>query len=287
MTRVADFADRLAGHDVLFHTAAHFRDSYKGGDHWDELYRVNVEGTRALLQAAHNRGLRRMVHTSSIAVLDGPPGMPVDETMSRDEANADDYYRSKIVSERVVTDFLADKPDMWAAIVLPGWMHGPGDVGPTSAGVTVLDFVRGKLPGVPPGSFSVVDARDVARVQIAAATKGRRGERYLAAGRHMEMGQLFPLLEAVSGTPAPKRPLPIGLLYVLATVEEFKARVFKKPALISLATVKLIARERGRTQFDHSKTERELGVTFRPVQDTLADEVGWYRANGYLPTVTA
>lgn len=282
MTDVAAFADRLSGHDVLFHTAAHFRDSYKGGNHWDELYRVNVEGTRALIAALYDRELRRMIHVSSIAVLDGPPGVPVDETMSRDEANADDYYRSKILSERVVTEFLSDHPDMWAAMVLPGWMHGPGDAGPTSAGATVLDFVQGKLPGIPPGSFSVVDARDVARAAIAAAEKGRRGERYLAAGRHMDMAALLPILEQVSGVPAPTRRLPIGLLYVLGALGELQARLLGKPALLSLATVKILVREAGRTQFNHAKTERELGITFRPVAETLADEIGWFRANGYL-----
>lgn len=66
-------------------------------------------------------------------------------------------------------------------------MWGPGDVGPTSAAQLALDVVRGKLPGLVPGSFSVVDARDVALAQISAAEKGRRGKRYLAAGRHMTM----------------------------------------------------------------------------------------------------
>jgi dihydroflavonol-4-reductase len=89
----------------------------------------------------------------------------------------------------------------------------PGDVGPTSSGQIVMDFINRKLPETPPGSFSVVDARDVAACEIAAAERGGRGQRYLAAGRHMTMAELFALLEKVSGVPAPTRRIPLALLY--------------------------------------------------------------------------
>lgn len=228
MTDVAGFAAHLRGADVLFHTAAHFRDSYKGGNHKELLQRTNVEGTRDLLGAAHGAGVRRMVHTSSIAVLDGPRGALIDETMTRKLPERDDYYRSKVLSDEEVFAFLRSHPDFLATLVLPGWMHGPGDVGPTSAGQTVMDFMRGRLPGVLPGTFSFVDARDVALAEIAAAEKGRRGERYLAAGRHMSIAELFDRLEAVSGVKAPTRKVPAALLYAIAAVSEVGARITGK-----------------------------------------------------------
>jgi dihydroflavonol-4-reductase len=277
------FAPALAAHDVLFHTAAYFRDGYKGGSHRQALLDTNVEGTRALLEAAREAGIRRVVHTSSIAVLDGPPDVEVDETMSRREADADDYYLSKILSEREVARFLDAQPEMWAAFVLPGWMHGPGDAGPTSAGQTVLDFARRRVPGVPPGSFSVVDARDVAAAMVAVAERGRRGERYLAAGRHMTMAELFPLLERATGAPAPTRRLPLPLLWALALAGEAGARLLGRPALLSLPTVRLLRREAGRTRFSARRFEGELGLRFRPLAETLADEVAWYRGHGWLP----
>lgn len=160
MLNVEAFAHALQGCDALFHTAAYFRDSYKGGKHWQKLYDTNVTGTERLLQAAYDAGIRRAVHTSSIAVLKGNRDQVIDETMSRSELEADDYYLSKILSEQKVQQFLAQHPDMFIAMVLPGWMFGPGDIGPTSSGQFLLDFVGQKLPGVLPGSFSVVDARD-------------------------------------------------------------------------------------------------------------------------------
>lgn len=66
--------------------------------------------------------------------------------MLRDERDADDYYRSKILSDRVVLSFLDAHPDFWAAMILPGWMHGPGDIGATSAGQTVIDVALQDCP---------------------------------------------------------------------------------------------------------------------------------------------
>lgn len=278
MENVAAFAPQLAGVDLLFHTAAYFRDSYKGGSHWPQLERVNVQGTRDLIAAAHAAGVRRMVHTSSIALLDGPPGALIDETMLRRLDDADDYYRSKILTDAVVLDALARYPDFHAVMVMPGWMWGPGDAGPTSAGQTALDFLHRRLPGVPPSTMSFVDARDVALAMISAASAGRRGEHYLAAGRCMTLGELFQVLEAESGVKAPTRPLPLPLMYAVAAVQEVVARTTGKPALLSWAAVKSLEREAGRTRFDHSKSERELGLTFRPVADTVRDTIDWLRA---------
>jgi nucleoside-diphosphate-sugar epimerase len=282
MTNVPAFAAALAGCEVLFHTAAYFRDSYGGGNHAVVLKAVNIDGTRALLDAAHAAGVRRVVHTSSIALLDGPPGVALDETCLRDRASADDYYRSKIDADAVVLGFLAAHPEMRISLVMPGWMHGPGDIGPTSAGQTTLDYLNGKIPGATPGTVSFVDARDVADAAIAVAEKGRSGERYLAAGRHMTVRELLAAYEQATGVPAPKGRIPAAALLVVAAVNEAKARLTGRPALLSLATVKLMLREADHTHFNHAKSERELGLSFRPVKQTLADEVAWYRANGWL-----
>ncbi|WP_454876577.1 SDR family oxidoreductase [Pseudomonas farris] len=282
MADVDAFAATLQGCDTVFHTAAFFRDNYKGGSHWKELEKINVEGTRRLLAQAYNAGIRRFIHTSSIAVLDGAPGTSIDETCLRADADADDYYRSKILADRVVLSFLERHPKMHACMVLPGWMWGPADMGPTSSGQLVNDVVRGKLPGLIPGSFSVVDARDVVLAQIAAARHGRRGERYLAAGRHMTMRELVPVLGRIAGVKTPVRQLPLPLLYTLAAVQEIYARITGKPILLSMATLRLLVREKDRTCFNHSKSEQELGLSFRPLELTLTDTVAWYRDHDWF-----
>ncbi len=283
MLDVPGFAASLVGVDAVFHTAAYFRDSYKGGSHWDALFAANVEGTRHLLEHAWTAGVRRFVHAGSVAVLFGPRGAVIDETMLRDERDADDYYRSKILSDCVVLAFLEAHPDFRAVIVLPGWMHGPGDIGPTAGGQTVIDVATRRLPGIPPGSFSLVDARDVARAMILADAKGRRGERYLAAGRHMTMAELVPLIARATGVAPPRRHIPVWLLHVLAVGYEAYARATGRPVLLSWAMARTVAHEDERSRYDPAKSARELGLHFRPVEETLRDAVAWFRAEGLVP----
>lgn len=279
---VAGFADALEGVELLFHTAAYFRDAYKGGSHGTALHDVNVSGSQALLAAAYTHGVRRAVYTSSIAVLDGPRGALIDEGMDRQVGDADDYYASKIAAERAVDAFRRAHPDFSVSYVLPAWMFGPGDLGPTSAGQAILDFAAGRIPGVLPGSFSVVDARDVAAAHLAAALRGRSGERYLAAGHHMTMGDLLPLMSRATGKPAPSRSLPYALLYLVGAMNELRYRVTKTPVLLGLATVRVLRREEERSRYSAAKTLAELGVHFRPVMETLMDTVADYRERGLL-----
>lgn len=280
MAKVDAFSASLQGCDTVFHTAAFFRDNYKGGSHGNELEQINVSGTRRLLEQAYGAGIRRFIHTSSIAVLNGAPGTSIEENCLRADADADDYYRSKILADRVVLSFLESHPQMHACMVLPGWMWGPGDIGPTSSGQLVNDVVQGKMPGLIPGSFSIVDARDVALAHIAAARHGRRGERYLAAGRHMTMRELMPVLGRMAGVKTPARQIPLPFLYTLAAVQEIYARLTGRPILLSMATLRLLVREQDRTRFDHRKSEQELGLSFRARELTIADTVAWYRDHG-------
>lgn len=285
MENVPGFASELIGCDSLFHTAAYFRESYGGGKHWESLKRINVDATVELLEAAHAAGVRRFVHTSSIAVVKGPRGALIDETMKRDERDADDYYRSKILSDRAVQDVLDRHPDMFGAFVMPGWMHGPGDLGPTAAGRFTLDFLKRALPGIPPGTFAFVDARDVAFALAAAAERGRRGEHYLAAGHHIAMRDLVKIYEKVTGTPAPGRDLPVALLWLVALFQEAAARLTGRPVLLSLATVRSMRNEAERTRFDPRKSRTELGLGFRPIEETVRDEIDWFIQHGHHPAL--
>lgn len=269
----------MQGCDVVFHTAAFFRESYSGGRHAKALESTNVEGTNALLHAAYRCGVRRFVHISSIAVLRGERGEYVDESQLRAVEDADDYYRSKILADQVVLRFLETHPTFHANFILPGWMWGPGDAGPTMAGQLALDVMHRKLPGIVSGTVSLVDARDVARAALQSAVRGRRGERYLAAGRHITTDSLVPMIGKIAGVATPTRRIPLALLFPLAWVNEVTARLSGKPALLSLATVRALKAENERSRFSPDKSHRELGLTFRPIEETVRDTVAWYRQN--------
>ena len=98
----------------------------------------------------------------------------------------------------------------------------------------------------------------------------------------MKMGELFQELERLSGVRAPRWGVSTQLLYAIGAANEVWARISGRPALISLATVRLMVRERDRTRFDHRKSEQALGIRFRPVEETLRDTIAWYRENGWL-----
>jgi nucleoside-diphosphate-sugar epimerase len=144
--------------------------------------------------------------------------------------------------------FLAGHRDMIVNLVLPGWMVGPGDSGPTSSGQMVIDFVNRRLPGIVPATFSVVDARDVAACHISAGEKGRRGRTLPCRRRNMTMAEMFSLLEKISGVPAPRRRRPDGTIVRAGHLLRGVGAKWK-PVLLSLASVRLIAREAERTQF--------------------------------------
>jgi dihydroflavonol-4-reductase len=287
MRAVAGFAHALSGVDIVFHTAAYYRDYLKGGRHWEALYSTNVAGTRSLLETAYCAGIRRFVHASSIAVLEGRRSTPINETMLRDERRAEPYYRSKILADREVLAFLDQHADMWAAMVLPGWMHGPGDAAPTPAGQSVLDFLKGNIPGILPGAFSIVDVRDVANAMFLAALKGRCGERYLAAGRAVTSAEYLALLAAIAETKIPQWRIPRAALYAIAAASEGWARLTHKPVSLSLAAMRLLDQRLDQLQFDHTKSQTELGLEFRPIESALRDEIAWFRAHGYLPKLSA
>ncbi len=283
MEAVAGFADHLVGVDVLFHTAAYFRDSYKGGSHWDKLHRINVVGTEELLEAAWDKGVRKAVHISSSATVLPPQGRAGNEDDRRDTRDAkDDYFRSKVMSDLAVEAFMERRPEFFINFVLPGFMQGPRDLGPTSAGQMLLDFVHKRLPGVLDVEMSFVDVRDVASGVVLAAQKGQRGRRYLVAGRTLHMGAAFTLMEEVTGVSAPKMKMPRLLLYAYAGLSEVWARLSGRPVLLSWSGVNNIIDEGTRSNFDSSRAQKELGVVFRPLEDSFRDSVAWYQGQGFV-----
>jgi nucleoside-diphosphate-sugar epimerase len=278
MADVSAFAGRLAGCDWVFHTAAFFREYYSPGDHWKTLERLNVTATIELLEAAERAGVSKAVHTSSSGVIGPNPSGPGDETcVPGDVAESNLYFKSKVVAEQAIASFL-ERSQLDVSLALPGWMFGPRDAAPTHSGRMVIDFCRQKLPGIVPGGANVADARDVADGMIRAAEHGRSGERYILAGDYASFDDVFSALEQVTGVPAPRRHLPKWLLYAVAVASETGSRVTGREPLISRQAVRTMREER----VTADKSRQELGASFRPLVETLTDEVDWFRANGYL-----
>lgn len=100
----------------------------------------------------------------------------------------------------------------------------------------------------------------------------------------MTMTDLLPLIAQATTAKAPTRRIPLILLYLIGAGNELYARITGKPVLLSWAMAKTVAAENDRSRYDCAKSTRELGLEFRPVIETLRDEVAWFRTHGFLPS---
>ena len=278
MQDVAAFAPAMAGCDVLFHCAAYFREYYGDGDHWPKLQKINIDGVREILQAAEAQGVHKAIHVSSSGVIGMKGDEPGDESTppsSLVEHNL--YFQSKVLAEEVVQEFIA-RHKMPVTMILPGWMMGPGDAAPTDSGQLILDLVHGDLPGVLDGGTSAVDARDVAQAMIVAVENGRSGERYIVGGRLATMENIAQTVADLTGAKVPRK-IPYPIVWAMAWASEAKARLTNSETVLTVNGVRTL---HASLTVNSTKAERELGATFRPLRETLTDEIRWFAANGYL-----
>ncbi|MDT0302377.1 NAD-dependent epimerase/dehydratase family protein [Streptomonospora wellingtoniae] len=285
VTDPAAYTPLLAGCDTVFHTAAYFREYYETGADLRVLERVNVASLHPLLRAAEDAGVSAFVHTSSVNVLATTgPDSPADEETPpprryRGLDRSLDYPSSKVRAEEAVREY-ARTCSMRVPIVLPGWMWGPGDAGPTSAGRLLQAVAAGRMRAVPALGNYVVDARDVAAACVRAAGPGGGG-RYVVAGTRHRLRDLTAAVAAETGTAAPREvPVPAALGVVALMEGLARLRGTEPPAT---RTGLAVLREGDGRNITSARAQRELGTAFRPMERTIADEVAWYRAHGILP----
>jgi dihydroflavonol-4-reductase len=280
MENVEGFAGELNGCDVLFHTAAYFREYYeKTTDHWKTLENINIKGTVKILEAAEKFGFTMAIYVSSSGTIgmkpDGSAGDENTPPSSYTENNL--YFKSKVIADKAVAEF-TEKSTMPVIQILPGWMFGIGDAAPTSSGQIVLDILNGKLPGTFDGGTSTVDAKDVAEAMIVAVEKGRNGEKYIVGGKFYTIREIADTLTEVAGIPKVKLNIPNFVILTLATFSDLFGKISGGKSSIPKKGIQIM---QAKLQVDSSKAKRELGTAFRPISETLANEVKWYRENGF------
>jgi dihydroflavonol-4-reductase len=278
MEDVEAFRHELAGSDVVFHTAAYFREYFGLGDHWPKLERINVKATIQLLEAGEKAGVKKAIYVSSSTVIgESPSGVSDESTPPDDFAEINLYAKSKVAGEKAVFDFIRQHT-MPVVLILPSAMVGPQDAAPTAFGELIMNILQRQLPALPAGGMNVVDVRDVAQAMINAVEQGKSGERYLISNRYIELKQVGEVLTQISGVPSPRIAPYLPLLIYAWTQERIASITGGEPQ----ATVSAVRTLRKRYTVSGKKAERTLGVKYRSFEESVRDEVQWYVDHGYL-----
>lgn len=265
----------VRGCDLVYHVAA--LSSYWRAQR-DQVYRVNVDGARAVMDACLRAGVPRVVHTSSVAAIGvRGDGLPADENTPFDAFSARwAYADSKHRAEQEV--YRAIDRGLDAVIVNPGAVIGPGDHYLISSSM-VLEFAKRPIPAVPPGGMCLADIDAVVQGHIAAAERGRTGERYILGGENLTSQQIAATLCAITGQPTPRWIIPGWLLGPAALAVDAFNRITPRPPVVSGEQLRLAARN---IFYDTGKAVRELGYPLMPFRDAAERAYRWYIAHGYL-----
>jgi dihydroflavonol-4-reductase len=266
----------MDGVDGLYHAAADYRLWVRDPA---PMMAANVEGTRTLMAAAVERGVGRVVYTSSVATLAIPTNGVADETMP---ANPDQaigtYKQSKTIAERVVEDF-ARRQNLNVVIVNPSTPIGPRDVRPTPTGRIIVEAASGRMPGYVDTGLNLVHVDDVAAGHLLAFDRGRAGERYILGGTDMSLADMLRDIAALVGRRPPKLSIPRAAVYPLAVGAELWAHLTGREPFVTRDGLRMAAKK---MYFSSAKAEAELGYRHRPPKDALADAIDWFGTQGYL-----
>ncbi len=275
----ASLEKAMAGCDAVFHVAADYRLWVRNPD---DMYRSNVEGTRAILEAARKNQVQRVVYTSSVATVGFTRnGAPADEDSPVALADMIGHYkRSKFMAEQIALEAGRSGGAMQVVTVNPTTPVGEQDVKPTPTGRIVLDFLKRKFPAYVETGLNLVDVRECARGHVAAFEKGKSGERYILGGENLTLKQILDKLGRITGLPSPKIKLPYFFAFATGVIDEaITGRLMKREPRATIDTVRMGKKK----MFASSdKAERELGWKVVPVYEALRRAVEWFQANGYV-----
>ncbi len=258
--------------DGVFHLAA-LVDSWVRDPR--DYVRVNVEGTRHVVDEALRQAVPRFLFTSSMSGIGVTPGAVMREDSPHGKSFGP-YEESKADAEHFVAQAVRER-GLPAITLIPSIVIGPGDT--RNTGKFLLSYVKGEFPGTfaETSVLPVVDAEDVARAHLLAYRRGQVGERYIISGENVPWGELLRIASVTSGTPMPSRHIGGRALWFASRTGELFSRVTRSPPRLPswLADFLLTG-----ASMDNGKSVRDLGMTYRPIRESIRDAIGWFREEG-------
>jgi len=261
-----------AGRDRVFHLAAYI--SYWRLDA-ETMTAINRDGVASLVEACLAEKVGRLVHVSSVGAIGfDPGGSPATEDTPFNWPEDFGYMTTKRDGQRIVLDAVRER-GLDAVVVNPASIMGPGDPVPTTAHNRLYGdmYARPFFVGTFAGGLAVVDVRDLVEVILAAADRGRSGERYLAVGANVPYSKVLELMASRAGKAFLPIVAPPALLRAAGWLAELASTITRKRPLLTEAYGRLSG---WTAYYSSEKSRRELGVSYRSLEETIGDACGYY-----------
>lgn len=273
VTNKASILEGMKGCDWALHLA----NVYSLWEPDKRIYaKVNIEGTRNVMESALEARVSKVVHVSSAVIYGKPADSPFTEESPVGPVRFSEYARTKYAGDQIAWE-LYQKQGLPLVVIYPGGVLGPGDV--KASGQYVSDLIHRRLPATvfPNSVLTVVYVKDVVEAIVKVAEKENNiGEKYLIGNRQLSVGESNEMIREISGVPLPKIRLPDSLAMLNAVLLTLLADLTKKPPLWGMSTNQIRTMRSG-FRFDGSKAERELGITYTPIRVALEETIASYQ----------
>jgi len=274
ITDPASLERAFRGAQVVYHLASSISIRM---DNWEELQRVNVEGTRNVVEACLRCRVEMLVYFSSIhAYQQEPFNLPLDEDRALlTDKRIPPYERSKAAAESIARQ--APERGIPTVIIVPTAILGPHDFRPSYFGQALRLLARGRIPALVRGGYDWVDVRDVVNGAMQAERLAPSGGRYILSGHWRSLRDVAQVTAEITGRPATKFVVPIWLAELFQPV---MARLAQINGSQPIYTVAMLNALRSNRQISHARATKDLGYAPRPFEQTLNDTLDWFAEQG-------
>ena len=245
----------------------------------EKIWHVNVDGTQYIIDKCREHGARLIFIGSTGAIPEQPMGTAIKEVEAYDpNAVIGLYDQTKAAACQLVLDAIHNG-EIDGCLILPTGISGPMDYTFGNVAGVIREYAEGKMPAGVEGTFNCADNRDMAETIHRACREGRTGESYILGGEMIGMKEVFDILSEHTGLPTIKTILPASVGKVLGKASDLAEKLTHKPQRMTSFAVYNLLRN---NEFDSSKAERELGYRFRPMAQSIAEEIDWMIAEGIV-----
>lgn len=273
VTEKASILKRMEGCDWVVNLA----NVYSFWEPIKRMYQeVNVSGTRNVMECVLETGISKVIHVSTLAVYGKPVDCPFNEESIVGPVRFSEYARTKYAGDLIAWE-LYEKRKLPLVMLYLAAVLGPGD--PKSTGQYIKNLIERRLPArvFEHSVMTFVHVKDVVEAIVRALEKETNiGEKYLIGKHSMPFMEITKMIADISGVPLPRMVLPNSLVMMMAALLTQVANLIKKPPLWGMSMDQMRTMKEG-SQFDGSKSERELGIQYTPIRIALEDAIESYR----------